>query len=47
MLQAEATRERLATELQTFPEKTRAMKEELVVLSDIEKLRDDGNITYH
>ncbi|KAG7310434.1 hypothetical protein JYU34_003210 [Plutella xylostella] len=39
---AEATRERLATELQTFPEKTRAMKEELVVLSDIEKLRDDG-----
>ncbi|CAG9136351.1 unnamed protein product [Plutella xylostella] len=39
---AEATRERLATELQSFPEKTRAMKEELVVLSDIEKLRDDG-----
>ncbi|KAI8438855.1 hypothetical protein MSG28_011201 [Choristoneura fumiferana] len=38
----ESTRERLATELQTLPEKTQAMNEELVILSDIEKLRDDG-----
>lgn len=42
--QAEATRERLATELQTLPEKTKVMKEELVILSDLEKLRDEGNI---
>ncbi|KAH9628363.1 hypothetical protein HF086_015893 [Spodoptera exigua] len=39
---AEATRERLATELQTLPEKMRVMKEELVTLSDLEKLRDEG-----
>ncbi|XP_038208103.1 intraflagellar transport protein 74 homolog [Zerene cesonia] len=39
---AEATRERLATELQTLPEKTQVMKEELVTLSDLEKLRDEG-----
>lgn len=39
---AEATRERLATELQTLPEKTKVMKEELVTLSDLEKLRDNG-----
>lgn len=39
---AEATRERLATELQTLPEKTSAMKEELITLSDLEKLRDEG-----
>ncbi|CAK1540254.1 unnamed protein product [Leptosia nina] len=38
----EATRERLATELQTLPEKTKVMKEELLVLSDLEKLRDEG-----
>ncbi|XP_050362720.1 intraflagellar transport protein 74 homolog [Nymphalis io] len=39
---AEATRERLATELQTLPEKTLVMKEELVTLTDLEKLRDEG-----
>ncbi|XP_022821387.1 intraflagellar transport protein 74 homolog [Spodoptera litura] len=39
---AEATRERLATELQTLPEKMRVMQEELVTLSDLEKLRDEG-----
>ncbi|KAJ8735798.1 hypothetical protein PYW07_007418 [Mythimna separata] len=39
---AEATRQRLATELQTLPEKTKVMQEELVTLSDLEKLRDDG-----
>ncbi|XP_026738896.1 intraflagellar transport protein 74 homolog [Trichoplusia ni] len=39
---AEATRERLATELQTLPEKTKVMKEELLTLSDLEKLRDEG-----
>ncbi|CAB3241070.1 unnamed protein product [Arctia plantaginis] len=39
---AEATRERLATELQTLPEKTKVMKEELVTLSDLEKLRENG-----
>ncbi|KAM3967630.1 intraflagellar transport protein 74 homolog [Aphomia sociella] len=39
---AEATRERLATELQALPEKTRAMKDELVTLSDLERLRDEG-----
>ncbi|XP_050554886.1 intraflagellar transport protein 74 homolog isoform X2 [Spodoptera frugiperda] len=39
---AEATRERLATELRTLPEKMRVMKEELVTLSDLEKLRDEG-----
>ncbi|XP_045768948.1 intraflagellar transport protein 74 homolog [Maniola jurtina] len=39
---AEATRERLATELQTLPEKTGVMKEELITLSDLEKLRDEG-----
>ncbi|XP_023935720.2 intraflagellar transport protein 74 homolog [Bicyclus anynana] len=39
---AEATRERLATELQTLPEKTNVMKEELITLSDLEKLRDEG-----
>ncbi|KAJ2948052.1 hypothetical protein O0L34_g9849 [Tuta absoluta] len=39
---AEATRERLATELQTLPEKTQAMKDELVTLSDLESLRDKG-----
>ncbi|XP_075979351.1 intraflagellar transport protein 74 homolog [Anticarsia gemmatalis] len=39
---AESTRERLATELQTLPEKTKVMKEELVTLSDLEKLRDSG-----
>ncbi|XP_046978887.1 intraflagellar transport protein 74 homolog [Vanessa cardui] len=39
---AEATRERLATELQTLPEKTLVMKEELITLTDLEKLRDEG-----
>ncbi|KAI5645010.1 hypothetical protein NE865_02984 [Phthorimaea operculella] len=39
---AEATRERLATELQTLPEKTQAMKDELITLSDLESLRDKG-----
>ncbi|KAL4716826.1 hypothetical protein ACJJTC_012637 [Scirpophaga incertulas] len=39
---AEATRGRLATELQTLPEKTNVMKDELVKLSDLEKLRDEG-----
>ncbi|XP_063899600.1 intraflagellar transport protein 74 homolog [Helicoverpa armigera] len=39
---AEATRERLATELQTLPEKTKVMQEELITLSDLEKLRDEG-----
>ncbi|KAL0850877.1 hypothetical protein ABMA28_006786 [Loxostege sticticalis] len=39
---AESTRERLATELQALPEKTDAMKEELVTLSDLERLRDEG-----
>ncbi|CAH0766203.1 unnamed protein product [Diatraea saccharalis] len=39
---AESTRERLATELQTLPEKTRVMKDELVTLSDLERLRDEG-----
>ncbi|CAH1639908.1 unnamed protein product [Spodoptera littoralis] len=39
---AEATRERLATELQTLPEKMKVMQEELVTLSDLEKLRDEG-----
>ncbi|XP_053619883.1 intraflagellar transport protein 74 homolog [Plodia interpunctella] len=39
---AEATRERLATELQTLPEKTSVMKEELNTLSNLEKLRDEG-----
>ncbi|XP_072940277.1 intraflagellar transport protein 74 homolog [Epargyreus clarus] len=39
---AEATRERLATELQTLPEKTQAMKEELIILSDLERLRVEG-----
>ncbi|XP_037298487.1 intraflagellar transport protein 74 homolog [Manduca sexta] len=39
---AEGTRERLATELQTLPEKTQVMKEELVTLSDLEKLREEG-----
>ncbi|XP_061385809.1 intraflagellar transport protein 74 homolog [Danaus plexippus] len=38
----EATRERLATELQTLPEKTKIMKEELITLTDLEKLRDEG-----
>ncbi|XP_060807667.1 intraflagellar transport protein 74 homolog [Amyelois transitella] len=38
----EATRERLATELQTLPEKTRVMQEELVTLSNLEKLREEG-----
>lgn len=40
--QVESTRERLATELQTLPEKTQAMKDELVTLSDLEKLREEG-----
>nr|XP_021206352.2 intraflagellar transport protein 74 homolog isoform X3 [Bombyx mori] len=40
--QATATRERLATELHTLPEKTRVMKEELVTLSDLEMLREQG-----
>ncbi|CAH0727545.1 unnamed protein product, partial [Brenthis ino] len=39
---AEATRERLATELQTLPEKTKAMQKELVILSDLEKLQEEG-----
>ncbi|RVE51132.1 hypothetical protein evm_004275 [Chilo suppressalis] len=39
---AESTRERLATELQTLPEKTKFMKDELVTLSDLERLRDEG-----
>ncbi|CAH2050773.1 unnamed protein product, partial [Iphiclides podalirius] len=39
---AEATRERLATELKMLPEKTRVMEEELVTLSDLERLRDEG-----
>ncbi|XP_039759620.1 intraflagellar transport protein 74 homolog [Pararge aegeria] len=39
---AETTRERLATELQALPEKTSVMKEELITLSDLEKLRDEG-----
>ncbi|XP_045459676.1 intraflagellar transport protein 74 homolog [Melitaea cinxia] len=39
---AEATRERLATELQTLPEKTMVMKEELKTLTDLEKLREEG-----
>ncbi|CAK1602354.1 unnamed protein product [Parnassius mnemosyne] len=39
---AEATRERLVTELHMLPEKTRAMEEELVTLSDLERLRDEG-----
>ncbi|XP_068626940.1 intraflagellar transport protein 74 homolog [Battus philenor] len=38
----EATRERLVTELQMLPEKTRVMEEELVTLSDLERLREDG-----
>ncbi|KPI95083.1 Intraflagellar transport protein 74-like [Papilio xuthus] len=40
----EATRERLLAELLTLPEKTRVMQEELVTLSDLEKLRDEGEI---
>ncbi|KPJ16488.1 Intraflagellar transport protein 74-like [Papilio machaon] len=40
----EATRERLLAELLTLPEKTRVMEEELVTLSDLEKLRDEGEI---
>ncbi|CAG4977596.1 unnamed protein product [Parnassius apollo] len=39
---AEATRERLVTELHMLPEKTRVMEEELVTLSDLERLRDEG-----
>ncbi|CAH2102192.1 unnamed protein product [Euphydryas editha] len=39
---AEATRERLATELQTLPAKTMVMKEELKTLTDLDKLRDEG-----
>ncbi|XP_063823995.1 intraflagellar transport protein 74 homolog [Ostrinia nubilalis] len=39
---AESTRERLATELQALPQKTEAMNEELVTLSDLERLRDEG-----
>ncbi|GBP68084.1 Intraflagellar transport protein 74 homolog [Eumeta japonica] len=39
---AESTRERLATELQTLPEKTRAMQDELVTLADLDKLREEG-----
>lgn len=39
-------RERLATELQTLPEKTQVMKEELITLSDLEKLRQEGNYLY-
>lgn len=35
---------RLATELQALPEKTRVMNEELVTLSDLEKLREDGTL---
>lgn len=42
--QVESTRERLATELQTLPEKTQAMKDELVTLSDLEKLREEGTL---
>ncbi|CAH4031372.1 unnamed protein product [Pieris brassicae] len=38
----EATRDRLANELQTLPEKTQVMKEELLLISDLERLRDDG-----
>ncbi|CAF4796814.1 unnamed protein product [Pieris macdunnoughi] len=38
----EATRDRLANELQTLPEKTQVMKEELILISDLERLRDDG-----
>ncbi|XP_041975723.1 intraflagellar transport protein 74 homolog [Aricia agestis] len=41
---AEATRERLAAELQTLPERSRAMRDELAVLADLDKLRDDGEI---
>lgn len=44
VLQVEATRERLATELQTLPEKTKIMKEELITLTDLEKLRDEGRL---
>ncbi|XP_049882410.1 intraflagellar transport protein 74 homolog isoform X1 [Pectinophora gossypiella] len=39
---AEATRQRLATELQTLPEKTQVMKDELITLSDLEQLREKG-----
>ncbi|XP_063548316.1 intraflagellar transport protein 74 homolog [Cydia strobilella] len=39
---AESTRERLATELKTLPERTQAMQEELITLSDLERLRDEG-----
>ncbi|KAJ0182326.1 hypothetical protein K1T71_001695 [Dendrolimus kikuchii] len=39
---AESTRERLATELQALPEKTQVMKDELITLQDLEKLRDEG-----
>lgn len=42
--QVESTRERLATELQTLPEKTQAMTDELVTLSDLEKLREEGKL---
>ncbi|XP_022130307.2 intraflagellar transport protein 74 homolog isoform X1 [Pieris rapae] len=38
----EATRDRLTNELQTLPEKTQVMKEELLLISDLERLRDDG-----
>ncbi|XP_050681924.1 intraflagellar transport protein 74 homolog isoform X1 [Leptidea sinapis] len=39
---AEATRERLASELKTLPEKTNVMKEELITLTDLDKLKYEG-----
>ncbi|KOB73338.1 Uncharacterized protein OBRU01_10766 [Operophtera brumata] len=37
-------KQRLATELQALPEKTRVMNKELVTLSDLEKLREDDQL---
>ena len=44
-LQAEGTKDRLTTELKTLPEKTRAMKEELTTLTDLERLREQGQFS--